>query len=234
MRLVGGTLMTVALALAMTGAVSADSAASKNNEGNRLFDQKQYDEALRMYTDAQASRPEAAELHYNIGNVLFRKGEYEKAIGEYRRAEASRDAALSQSAIYNRGNASMLAGQVQDAAKAYVQALRADPSDQDAKRNLELALRLLEEQQQQQQQQQEDDQQDEENEDRQEQQEPPEQKPGDQKDDPQQKQPRERPGQMSEEDARRILEALREDEREGVRKHAKATAPQRQQPERDW
>ncbi len=233
MRFVGETLTTMVLVLAMTGAASAESAASKNNEGNRLFDQKQYDEALRMYTDAQASRPEAPELHYNIGNVLFRKGEYEKAIGEYRRAEASRDVSLSQSAIYNRGNAMMFAGQVQDAAKAYVQALRADPSDQDAKRNLELALRLLEEQQQQQQQQQ-DDQQDEENEDRQKPQNTPEQQPGDQKDDPQKKQPRRRPGQMSEEDARRILEALREDEREGVRKHAKATAPQREQPEKDW
>ncbi|MCZ6697037.1 MAG: tetratricopeptide repeat protein [Acidobacteria bacterium] len=233
MRLVASLLMTVVLVMAGTGAASADSAASRNNEGNRYFEQKQYDEALRMYTDAQAIRPEAPELHYNIGNVLFRKGEYEKAIGEYRRAEASRDAALAQSAIYNRGNALMLAGQVPDAAKAYVQALRADPSDQDAKRNLELALRLLEEQQQQQQQQ-GGDQQDGEKDDRQEPQKSPEEQPGDPPADSRQKQPRKGPGQMSEEDARRILEAIREDEREGVRKHAKATAPHRQQPEKDW
>jgi len=206
-------------------------AAAKNNDGNRLYEQKRYDEALKKYTDAQASRPNAPELHYNIGNVLFRKGELDKAIEEYLRAQSSADSALSQAATFNRGNALMMHGQVQEAINAYVQALRARPEDQDAKRNLELALRLLKEEQKRQQQQQQDAAQ----QPRQNQETPPPPQPQEGKQDEKQRpQPEKRPGQMSEEEARQILEALREAEKEGVKKHAQATAPRSRIPEKDW
>src|SRR5207245_7715007 len=110
---------------------------------NRLYIQKRYEDALKMYTDAQASRPDASELHYNIGNVLFRKKEYDKAVEEYLRAQAAANKTLSEAATFNRGNALMLQGRPEDAVKAYVQALRARPDDGDAKRNLELALSTL-------------------------------------------------------------------------------------------
>jgi len=208
------------------GAVLAD-AASKNNEGNRLYLQKQYDGALKKYTDAQASRPSAPELHYNIGNVLYRKGEFAKAIEEYLRAQSAADTSLSEAATFNRGNALMMQGQVPEAINAYVQALRARPDDQDAKRNLELALKLLQQQQNQQPQ----DRNEQEQEEREPQDQPPQPQEAKQED---KKQPQARPGQMSEEEARQILEALRESEKEGVKKHARATAPSRRRPEVDW
>src|SRR5207249_1802976 len=62
--------LALLLALAWASPAWADPAASKNNEGNRLYNQKRYDDALKKYTDAQVSRPDAIELHYNIGNVL--------------------------------------------------------------------------------------------------------------------------------------------------------------------
>ena len=118
-------LIAVALLLVFARAspAGADPAASKNNEGNRLYNQKRYDDALKLYTDAQASRPEGSELHYNIGNVLFRKKEYDKAVEEYLRAQAAANPALSEAATFNRGNALMLQGRPEDAVKAYVQAL---------------------------------------------------------------------------------------------------------------
>src|SRR5262249_46607842 len=48
-----------------------------------------------------------------------------------------------------------------------------------------------------------------------------------------QKPPQKRPGQMSEEEARQILEALKENDKEGVRKHAQAVAPRTGNPEDD-
>jgi tetratricopeptide (TPR) repeat protein len=235
---VRGGLLAVALALAIcpgsarpARADPAGSAASRNNEGNRLYDQKRYDEALKMYTDAQAARPEAPELHYNIGNVLFRKQEYDKANDEYLKAQSSIDPALRQAAVFNRGNALLVQGRLQEAVGAYVQALRARPDDADAKRNLELALRLLQEQAKQQKgggskDQQKQDQNQEGAEapqpqpDRQEPQGRPKQKP--------------KPGQMTEEEVRQVLEALRAEEKETIRKHARAQVPDRRDPERDW
>jgi Ca-activated chloride channel family protein len=223
-----------ALALLVLAAIPAPALAdeaSRNNEGNRLYEQKRYDEALRKYTDAQALKPAAPELHYNIGNVLFRKGEIDKAIEEYLRSQSAADVRLKEAATYNRGNALMQKGKAQDAVNAYVQALRLDPTDADAKRNLELALRLLQQQKQQQQQQQKpDDAQPKENQEQQPKPSAQDEKPSEPK-----KEPQQRPGQMSEEEARQILAALREAEKEGVKKHARAATPRRpRNPEEDW
>jgi len=218
------------LLLALPGIASAD-VATKNNEGNRLYEQKKFEEALKSYTDAQALRPGAPELHYNIGNVLFRKGEFAKAIEEYRRAQSAAGPSLSEASAFNRGNAHMMQGQLQEAIGAYVQALRARPDDQDAKKNLELALRLLQ-QQQKKQQQQPQDQKDQEQEKRDPRQQPP--PPKDSQQQEEEKKPQKQPGQMSEEEARQILEALRESEKDGVKKHAQASAPTDRRPEKDW
>jgi tetratricopeptide (TPR) repeat protein len=223
---------TLLLGLVLSGArpVCADSTAAKNNEGNRLYNDKKYDEALKMYIEAQASRPQAPELHYNIGNVLFRKGEYDKAVEEYMRAQAAKDPALAESAAYNRGNAFLAQHQLPQAVNSYIQALRADPGDQDAKRNLELALQLIQEQKKQQKQQQ-----NQKPEDKNDPTKPPPQTPQQAQKKGDEKTPRQpRPGEMSEEEARQILEALRQEEKEGIKKHVQAAAPQSRAPEKDW
>ena len=219
----------IAIAALRPAPAAADEAATRNNEGNRLYLKKEYDEALKRYTEAQASRPGAPEMHYNIGNVLYRKGELDKAAEEYLRAQAAPDKRLSQAALYNRGNALMSQGRFQDAVNAYVQALRVRPGDQDAKRNLELALRLMQEQKQPK----PDDSR-------------PKEGPQEQKNDagrgpqdkapqdPAQQKPPRQSGAMSEEEARRILEALREAEKEGIRKHVRAGAAATRRPEKDW
>lgn len=227
-------LFAAGMGLAAVGALEAAdrAAASRNNEGNRLYDEHQYDDALKLYTDAQARLPNAPELHYNIGNVLFRKSEFDKAAEEYRKAESSPDPKLAQQATFNRGNALLMQEKPQDAAQAYIQALRSRPDDADAKRNLELALRMMQEQKKQQQQsgKQDQDPQD------QDQQPPPpsEGKPPEPQSQPQTAPPKPKPGQMSEEEARRLLDALRQEERAGVRKQARAAVPDRRDPEKDW
>ena len=213
--------------LAMAAPAAADPTARNNNEGNRLYEEKKYDEALKKYIDAQASRPGAPELHYNIGNVLFRKKEYDKAVEEYLRAQSAADPVLSEAALFNRGNALAMQGRLEDAIQAYVQALRARPDDTDAKRNLELALRLLEQQKKKQQ--------------------SPQDKNQDQNKDQQQPQPQQgegagpppqqkqkKAGEMSEDEARQVLEALQQEEKEGIKKHARAAVGDRRPPEQDW
>ncbi len=222
--------LALALTLARPAAARADSAAAKNNEGNLLYSQKQLDEALKMYTEAQVARPEAPELHYNIGNVLYRKKEFDKALDEYRKAQAAKDPRLAQAALFNRGNALMQSGKVQDAVGAYVQALRARPDDPDAKRNLELALRMLQEQKKKQNAPSEP-------KDDQPKNPPPQPRPQTSEPgpgEPRPSQPQPRPGQMSPEEARRILDALRDQEKEGMKKHAQAAPSDRRPPEKDW
>ncbi|HET8948608.1 MAG TPA: hypothetical protein VFQ07_16625, partial [Candidatus Polarisedimenticolia bacterium] len=128
------------------------------------------------------------------------------------------------------GNALMMKGELQPAVDAYVQALKMEPHDQDAKRNLELALRLLEKQKQQQQQQQD------QPPDQQNQKQPPQPQPNDKQKPDDKKQPQQqKPGEMSQDEAKQILDALRESEKESLKKHAQASAPPHpHEPEKDW
>ena len=129
------------------------SAHRKTAEGNRHYSDGAYEDALRAYTEAQVSQPEAPELYYDIGNVLFRQEDFEGAAEAYTRALLSAGEHLTGPAAYNLGNARFEMQQYDAAVSAYERALRADPGDADAKRNLELALRALDERPQSEQQQ---------------------------------------------------------------------------------
>jgi Ca-activated chloride channel family protein len=148
---VGSGAVILILFCALPG-VWASTPASKNKEGNRLFQQKKYAEAEKAYVDAQVEAPGRPELLYNTGNALIKQKSYDQAVQSLRQAIGKADKGLQQNSWYNLGNAFFEMGKTGDAIEAYIQALRMNPADRDAKRNLELALRKREEQKQQQQQ----------------------------------------------------------------------------------
>jgi Ca-activated chloride channel homolog len=129
-------LLAVAVLLAGT-------AYRKTEEGNRRYAAGAFEDALRAYTEAQLAAPEAPQLHYDLGNVLYRQGNLDEAVEGYTRALLSADPSLAPRAAYNLGNALYLARRFEEAARAYRRSLEEDPADQDAKRNLELALLQL-------------------------------------------------------------------------------------------
>jgi Ca-activated chloride channel homolog len=125
-----------------------------NNQGNEAYARQDYAEALSDYQQAGEKLPEAAEPVYNAGNTLYRQGDFNQSQGLLAQALQHADLRLSQKGHYNLGNVLFQGEQYGLAAEAYREALRLDPTDTDAKHNLELALQKQEEQQQQQQQQQ--------------------------------------------------------------------------------
>jgi len=127
----------------------ADSIASKNKNGNRLFEQGKYEDAEKAYLDAQVLMPGKPELSYNLGNSLIKQQKYDQALQSLRLALSRGDKALQANSWYNAGNALYDTGSFQDSAQAYIQALRLNPADRDAKHNLELALKKMQEQKQQ-------------------------------------------------------------------------------------
>jgi Ca-activated chloride channel homolog len=228
-----------------TGAMSSlaqASASSKNEEGNRLYQEKKYAEALKRYTEAQLEAPDSPQLHYNLGNVFFRQGEVDKAREEYRRALAAADRSLDPRAVYNLGNTFFNQQQYQEAVQAYQRALKLAPKDMDSKRNLELALLRMKQKDQpqsgkdskQDQQKQPKDEPkptpsgSEQNKDKQDQQ-------AQSKEDQQKKdQERQSKGALTKEEAERILSALQEDEKANMKRRLEA---QQEQPEAaypDW
>jgi Ca-activated chloride channel family protein len=80
-------------------------------------------------------------VQYDAGTVHLGAGHARKAVSLLEQAAKRAAPALSPVAHYNLGNARLEAGDAAGAAEAYRQALRERPEDQNAKYNLELALR---------------------------------------------------------------------------------------------
>ncbi len=128
------------------------SVARRNRDGNRLYEDRKYADALGRYEEASAAAPDLPSLRYNIGNTLFRQGKYDAAASEYSRALSGAGPRLAPAARYNLGNAEYAQEHYREAAEAYGKVLEQSPQDEEARRNLELALRMLKKQQEKQQQ----------------------------------------------------------------------------------
>ncbi len=161
-------LLTLAILMVCGNVIAANKILDRqmplrNNEANELFHQQKYDEALKSYLDLYGQDTGDGALAYNIGNTYAAMGDMEKASEFFQKAISAKNSEASNRARFNLGNLQMANQKMQDAVKQYADYLRANPDDQDAKRNLEVALKMMEQQQQQQQQNQ--DQQDQENQD---------------------------------------------------------------------
>ena len=120
--------------------------------GNRHYRAGRYEEAVAAYREALEDGDDRPQLRYNLGTALLRLGRYEEAQQHLEAALQDVDPALRQRTLYNLGNRFLEEGRgageaerrsqlLDAAAELYKEALRLDPSDPDAKWNLELALR---------------------------------------------------------------------------------------------
>ena len=130
----------VLMGLAMLPHAYSESLAAKNREGNRLFAEGKYEDAEKAYLDAQVKSPGKPEVLYNLGNALIKQKKTDQGIQSLRQAQSKGDKGIQERSWYNSGNALFSMDKFQDAAEAYIQALRIDPTDKDAKHNLEMAL----------------------------------------------------------------------------------------------
>ncbi|MBK8575416.1 MAG: VWA domain-containing protein [Elusimicrobia bacterium] len=131
--------------------------------------------------------PNDLEAQFRLGHALYLEQSYAAAGEAYEKvASAVTHPPSKAAAVYDAGNAFYRQGKLDQAIEQYKQALRLNPKDADAKHNLELAQKLDKMQKEQQKQQ------------------------GKPKDD--KKDQKSKPGEMSKEDAQRLLEAVAQQE----------------------
>ncbi|MCB2199876.1 VWA domain-containing protein [bacterium] len=254
---VAGALLLLGM-LALPIASLAENPHELVKEGNKAVIDKQLDQALTRYLEAKAAvdstRP---EIDYNLGGVYARKGDLARADSLYNSLPEDARRSLRSRAAYNRGTAYANAEQFDKAVPSFIDALRLNPKDQDAKMNLELALRKMQEQQNQQnqdnddqqdnqdqqdqdqqQQQQGDENQDEQNQqqnqdgeqddEQQDQQQNPQDQQDEQNQDQQQPQPQQTQQEMDKELAERLLDQLQQDEKQLLKEVVRKQIPQQQ------
>lgn len=135
--------------LAASGGCSRGSLDAR--KGERLYASGDFAESAKAL-DRALSADSTPVRAYNAGNAYYRMRRYEDAAVRYRLAAAG-PREVRQPSVFNLGNALVRAAEeaperrqlLLDAIGAYEEALRLDPSDHDAKWNLELALKRLEE-----------------------------------------------------------------------------------------
>lgn len=184
----GRSLILALLALALpTAGVFAQEGRKQVEEGNRLYEAGRYGEAHERYLEALRQDPENPLIRFNEGNALYQSQEFQRALEAYGEVAEAGVQGLDARAWYNLGNALVQQEQLPEALEAYKQALRRDPSDRDAKHNLEVVLDRMQqdEQEQQQDQNQDQDDEDQENEDNPDQGSPDPDQEGSPRDDPQ-------------------------------------------------
>ncbi|MCB5271461.1 MAG: tetratricopeptide repeat protein [Candidatus Cloacimonetes bacterium] len=112
-----------------------------NSLGRDLLSLKRYESAEKLFARNQEKEDTVA-----AGNLA--KSRYKQ--GNYTEAESASEEALAKdpeaaALLYDRGNIAFRQEDYQAAVKSYEEALLADPSDEDCKANLELALKKLDE-----------------------------------------------------------------------------------------
>ncbi len=120
----------------------------ETRQGNRALEEGNPGEAVRHYTEALSRSPDDPRILFDLGNALARAGRLDEARQAWERAANLGQGTIRRDAWYNRGLAELLAGDARSAAAAFTRALLVDPSDREARRNLDLALRRLRQQQQ--------------------------------------------------------------------------------------
>ena len=111
-------------------------------EGNEKLRAGDAAAALERYGRAEAEAGAHPEIDFDRGDALYAQGQGEAARQAWAKAaEAARTGPLASRALQNGGNALDAAGDREGAARAFTEALRRDPGNEDARYNLEVLLR---------------------------------------------------------------------------------------------
>jgi Ca-activated chloride channel family protein len=117
-------------------------------KGNRHYEEGEHEEALERYLQAERVDSTHSVPHFDAGDALYRLGKFPEGAREFLSSSTSPTDSVAAMSYYNLGNSMFKSGDLKSAAEAYKRSLLIDPDDQDAKYNLELAIRMMEEQEQ--------------------------------------------------------------------------------------
>jgi Ca-activated chloride channel family protein len=142
-----GLLFLAVTAIFMLAAARTQAAESPDE----LYRKGRFAEAEKAYAQSDMDNPKDLRYRYNRGVAAYQAGDYQGAAAAFASVlRRSQDDDIRAKAAYNLGNATYKQGDFQSADNHYKKAIAQDPSSEDARHNLELAVRAVQMQQQQQ------------------------------------------------------------------------------------
>ncbi len=154
-------LALVVIAMSVSAQKTTRKERNHISAGNELYNKGKYFEASKEYQQALKINPSSPEARYNIGLTLIRlsakagsNNEEETAKVRQQAQEAlqavaslgGEKAGLASKANYNLGNLAFNSQDYKNALELYKQALRLNPDDEAARRNLRITQKKLQQQ----------------------------------------------------------------------------------------
>ena len=196
--------------LALSFRIAHADIGSSMRRGNHLYRKEKYEEALTKYQEALVQEPDNPKIQYNIARALYKMEQYDEAISEFQLGFLEKDKIFQANTFYNIGNCQFKKRQLNAAIESYKTTLLLNPEDIEAKQNLEFCLKVREQLENQ----------------------PQGDSLGRQQQPQPQPQPQPRKSEVSREEAARILQALKNKEKENLEKSKKKERKERV--DKDW
>ena len=112
---------------------------------DELYGQGRFEEAEKAYSRSDMDNPKDIRYRYNRGCAAYQNSDFKGAMAAFSSVlRRSDNEEIQFKAAYNLGNAAFKEGNFESAVEQYKEALLSNPESEDAKYNLELALRELE------------------------------------------------------------------------------------------
>lgn len=211
------------------GGLQAQSLRSLNNDGVNKYNEKKFADAEINFKKGLDKVPDNFISNFNLGDAYYQQKRYDEALKSYQTALAEAKTGNEKAKVYhNIGNSLLKSNQIKESIEAYKNALKINPNDDETKYNLSYALSMLKNQQNQQKQNQNQQNKEQDKKDKQNQNQDQQQKNQDQQNKqnqqnkPQQNQTaqqdatkqKQQQNKISKEEAERILQALRNNEKD--------------------
>ncbi len=227
-------IATIAAFLFALQIIPGTGGGTRGRDGNAHYKESRFEDATNAYTDGLGAYDREREpdlvyygLQNNLGSALYRQENFDGAAAAFNQAaEQAQSESDYARASYNAGNTAFQRQDLEAALAHYKNALLADPSNTDARYNFEFVKRQQQQNQEQNQENQDqneenneenqDDQQQDQQEQNQQEQSQQEQQNQEQQEQ-QEQQPDAHQGELTREQAERILQALEEDEQQLLR-----------------
>jgi Ca-activated chloride channel homolog len=182
-------------------------------KGNREYDKSKYSDSEISYRKAIDQNKQYPDAVFNVGDALYKQNKFEEAGKQFAEStDQNVDKVKKSAGLYNMGNALLKANKLQESIEAYKNSLKLRPNNKEAKYNLSYAQDLLKQQQEQQKNQKDQDKQDQ-NKDKNKQDKNKDQQKDQNKNQDQKQQEKPQNGEISKEDAQRLLNSLANDEK---------------------
>jgi Ca-activated chloride channel homolog len=223
---------------ALAFSINGQSKRGLNNDGVDLYEQKKYAESEVLFKKSLEKDPNMFEGHFNLADSYYKQGRFDEAIQSYKNSLSfTEDKGNKSKAYHNLGNSFVKGQKYKEAVQAYANALKNNPDDLETKYNLSYALNMMKQNQQQNKDNKDQNKKDQNKDQQQNQDQQKNQDKKDKEDKKDQQQPQPQPqkqkDEISKEEAQRILEAMKNNEKD-LQKKLRKVKGKPVATEKDW